>query len=158
MTYARLEIPLQDIDGTNRLPLANWLALCEKWSFGLRGLRLTIVHLPNVMATSSGPDSGGVGKGEPSLAAICPAPGSGVQVTVEDPATSDYPWIDAGLRKLEALRRLEVELKTTLLSDNEKLDWCEGLRGRLSRRLGGVGGGEGRGEDVHVVCVRAKVN
>ncbi|KAK4207037.1 hypothetical protein QBC37DRAFT_434096 [Rhypophila decipiens] len=144
MTYVRLEIPLEDIDGSNKLHLANWEALCEKWAFGLRGLRLTIVHLPNLMTLSSGGGDSAEKRGA-SLAAICPAPGA-------EGSRVNYPWIDAGLKKLEALRRLEVELKTTMLTDNQKLDWCEGLKGMLSRGL------QGGKEDVEIACVRAKVN
>ncbi|KAM7200461.1 hypothetical protein V8F33_003907 [Rhypophila sp. PSN 637] len=145
MTYVRLEIPLEDIDGSNKLHLANWEALCEKWAFGLRGLRLTIVHLPNLMMLGSGGGGDAAEKRGASLAAICPAPGvEGSRV--------NYPWIDAGLKKLEALRRLEVELKTTMLTHNQKLDWCEGLKGMLSRGL------QGGKEDVEIACVRAKVN
>ena len=72
---------------------------------------------------------------------VCPARGG--------EGGGEYPWIDGGLRKLGALRWLEVELKTGVLSDGEKLDWCEGLKGRMDR---GRGGGEG----VDVVCVRGR--
>lgn len=149
MTYVRLEIPIEDIDGSNKLHLANWEALCEKWSFGLRGLRLTIVHLPNLMTLGSGGDTGQREKGA-QLVAICPAPGKGCAIS--ESSQSGYRWINAGLKKLAALRWLEVELKTTMLTDDQKLDWCEGLKGALSRGL------RAEREDVEIACMRSKAN
>ncbi|KAK3328921.1 hypothetical protein B0H66DRAFT_6771 [Apodospora peruviana] len=129
MRHVRLEISARDLDGTDKQRLANWEALCEKWAFGLRGLRLTIIVIDEKTF------------------------GSTMDWTTDDNNQQQvYPWVDRGLKKLEALRSLEVELKTlatTALTDERKLDWCEGLRRRLLLPVPGRGG-----SNIDVVCVK----
>ncbi|KAM7194275.1 hypothetical protein V8F20_008022 [Naviculisporaceae sp. PSN 640] len=135
MTNVRLELRLVDIDGSDPRRKTQWEAVCEKWAFGLRELRLTIEQWP---------DNNGRYK-RSTLESLCPEPGNG-----NGDCTSGLRWIDAGLKKLAALQRLEVELRTPALDDNQKFDWCERLKGFLSRGL------PGQEEDIKFLCVKQK--
>ncbi|KAK0630025.1 hypothetical protein B0T17DRAFT_207995 [Bombardia bombarda] len=138
MRYARLEVPAREVfcagcvgsgSGSRQQKLeADWGELCEYWSVGLRGLRLKI-DLGQEDAYSS-PSSSSSSSSSPFW--ICEQCG----------------WVDGGLRKLRALRSLEVELKGSrpLLTVDWKLGWCEDLRAQIN---------DGKTEDefVSVVCV-----
>ncbi|KAK1480446.1 hypothetical protein CTAM01_14388 [Colletotrichum tamarilloi] len=114
MRWARLEMLGRDFTGP---ALKEWIELCEHWSFGLRGLRLKVLI------------GGGIFEPTAPFSALknnaeAQAMGLGSKTTRPDPRPE---WIEEGLRKLRALRRLEVELSVLDWGDGEKLEWCAEL-------------------------------
>ncbi|KAK1690102.1 hypothetical protein BDP55DRAFT_649667 [Colletotrichum godetiae] len=117
MRWARLEMLGRDFTGP---ALKEWTELCEHWASGLRGLRLKILI------------GGGIFEPTAPFSALknnaeAQAMGLGSKTTRPDPRPE---WIEEGLRKLKALRRLEVELSVLDWGDGEKLEWCSEL-GRM---------------------------
>ncbi|KAK1716088.1 hypothetical protein CaCOL14_009201 [Colletotrichum acutatum] len=114
MRWARLEMLGRDFTGP---ALKEWTELCEHWASGLRGLRLKILI------------GGGIFEPTAPFSALknnaeAQAMGLGSKTTQPDPRPE---WIEEGLRKLRALRRLEVELSVLDWGDGEKLEWCAEL-------------------------------
>ncbi|OHE96688.1 hypothetical protein CORC01_08005 [Colletotrichum orchidophilum] len=134
MRWARLEMLGRDFTGPT---LKEWIELCGHWTSGLRGLRLKILI------------GGGIFEPTAPFAALnnnaeAQAMGLGSITTRPDPRLE---WIEEGLRKLEALRRLEVELSVLDWGDGEKVEWCTELGKMLNV------GREGEEGIVVVRCV-----
>jgi len=127
LRWARVELPARALAAPAALA-----ELCGLWADGVRGLRVRVDCAPGRAAGWKGL-GGGEGPEPEGEAALGPA-GEG------------RPWVREGLRRLTALRQLEVELAGSRWSDGEKVEWCRGLEAELN---------EGRmGEErVAVVCV-----
>lgn len=120
MRFARLELQRSDL--TDEAPLCDWAELCGFWADGLRGLRLRIAVVEGnlrPLARAEAPDVKGLERGIRTPESVC-------------------PWIDGGLKKLRALKYLEVELAVGRMDNDEKLRWCDDLSRMLnqSRREG----------------------
>ncbi|KAK3934944.1 hypothetical protein QBC46DRAFT_59786 [Diplogelasinospora grovesii] len=131
MRYVRLELMLGDINcvGASRGRMDDWTELCGFWGNGIRGLRLKIFH-----------------HGQTTSAGTLSSKGDNCVMDLVNEA--NYPWIGSGLKKLRALRDLEVDLREPSLTNEQRLRWCEKLSERLNE--------ERSNEEttcVRVVCV-----
>ncbi|KAK1994934.1 hypothetical protein LX36DRAFT_713504 [Colletotrichum falcatum] len=118
MRFARLELLGRDFAGSM---LKEWVELCGHWAQGLRGLRLKILvgsglHEPMDISVAL--------NGNAEARALWLAPGTAAR---REPAPG---WIEEGLKRMRALRRLEVELAVLDWGDDEKVAWCVEL-GRI---------------------------
>ncbi|KAJ0164151.1 hypothetical protein CTA2_1648 [Colletotrichum tanaceti] len=135
MRFARLEMLGRDFTGP---ALKEWVELCGHWAAGLRGLRLKVLI------------GGGILEPTATFAALndnaeAQATGLGLRTTRTGPRPE---WIEQGLRRMGALRRLEVELSVLDWSNDEKVAWCV----ELGRILNKGRSEEGR-EMIVVSCV-----
>ncbi|TQN72477.1 hypothetical protein CSHISOI_02992 [Colletotrichum shisoi] len=135
MRFARLEMLGRDFTGP---ALKEWIELCGHWAAGLRGLRLKVLI------------GGGIFEPTATFAALddnaeAQATGLGLRTARPGPRPE---WIEQGLKRLGALRRLEVELSVLDWGDDEKVAWCV----ELGRILNEGRPEEGR-EKIVVSCV-----
>ncbi|KPM43362.1 hypothetical protein AK830_g3160 [Neonectria ditissima] len=142
LRFVRLEILARDLvggpggsgDGAGH---EEWLALCDDWAGGLRGLRMKMVlgggaHM-SVMAASPEEE-------EEELEKKKKKDGDGGEVLW----AAARLRVAAGLRRLGRLERLEMELVSREMKDDDKARWCEVLEEEL-RAVDGLRG-------VRVVC------
>ncbi|KAL0935088.1 uncharacterized protein CTRU02_209679 [Colletotrichum truncatum] len=130
MRYARLEMLGRDFTSPT---LKEWIDLCGCWTNGLRGLRLKIL----------------IGGGIFEPAATFAALNNNAEAQAMD--ISHFPdpkpeWIEEGLRKLRALKQIEVELTVLDWDDAQKLEWCGALEAILNEE-------REEGQKVIVRCV-----
>lgn len=131
--FVRLEMLATELadDGHG---IHRWTDVCEKWSRGLRGLRLRVV--------------GGKGPGilpvKPALTAqMWPSTETTEEEREKDERARrefgrEIPcraWVTDGLAKLRALDQLEVEMVLPQWSAKEKLAWCARLQ-EVLREIG----------------------
>ncbi|GAB1310199.1 hypothetical protein MFIFM68171_00409 [Madurella fahalii] len=149
MRFARLEMKVRDLvcDAEGRLDM--WEELCGFWREGLQGLRVKI-EVEDLVALGARvkrevwehprlwvpkPEAEGEGEGE----------GEGKREGEGLP----WRWVDCGLRRLRALKIVEVELAglgMEKLGEEGKAKWCRQLSERLN---------EGRREWERIVVLCA---
>ncbi|KAK2011388.1 hypothetical protein LZ32DRAFT_498671, partial [Colletotrichum eremochloae] len=118
MRFVRLEMLGRDFTGPE---LKEWVELCDHWASGLRGLRLKVLV------------GGGLFEPTVTFAALDGNAEAQALGLVPGTATRREPvpeWIEEGLKRMRALRRLEVELTVLDWGDDEKIAWCVEL-GRI---------------------------
>ncbi|OHW94127.1 hypothetical protein CSPAE12_07223 [Colletotrichum incanum] len=135
MRFARLEMLGRDFTGP---ALKEWVELCGHWASGLRGLRLKVLI------------GGGIFEPTATFAALNDNAEAQAMALKSNTARPEPrpEWIEEGLRRMRALRRLEVELSVLDWGDDEKIAWCV----ELERILNDGRREEGR-ERVVVSCV-----
>lgn len=132
MRFVRLEILARDLVGNGGGSGAGqeeWLALCDDWAPGVRGLRMKLVlggTATGVMAANAGPDPEKAAGGFAELQEL------------------SRQRIANGLSRMGKLERVEMELVTRELEKGDKLRWCAALEEEL-RAAPGL-------EGVGVVC------
>jgi hypothetical protein len=135
MRYARLEMLARDFTGAG---LKEWKDLCTFWSPGLRGLRLKVLVGGSVFGPVT--DDTQTTGSAPEREAMSVADGT------------PKPWIEEGLKKIAALRSLEVELVVSDWTNEQKLEWSSALEGILNE-------GRGVGEErVSVVSAERELD
>lgn len=162
MRFARLELRVRDlvvhdppfpaaaqvaggVGGGANATASPWEELCGYWTEGLRGLRVKIEaeDLYGGAATSAG---AGMDRAVWSHPRMCDSRWKGKG---NGEGAGPWRWVDYGLRRLSALRVVEVELAgqaMETLGDEGKAEWCA----RLSERLN-----EGRTEEEKTVVLCA---
>lgn len=111
MRYVRLDILAKDLSGAYA---AEWMELCELWAHGLQGLRLRIAGY--------GPFGAWVSDDLPQ--GVTPA----ATKTADAGGGLPRQWLEAGLVRLAALRRLEIDLALPHWDNEGKMAWCHGLQ------------------------------
>ncbi|KXX83220.1 hypothetical protein MMYC01_200248 [Madurella mycetomatis] len=143
MRFARLEIKVRDLVCAGEGRVDMWEELCGFWREGLQGLRVKI-EVEDLVA--SGPGMKREIWGHPRIwESERDEDGEGDMEMGGVP----WRWVDCGLRRLRALKIVEVELAGPCmekLGDEGKAEWC----GQLSERLN-----EGRREWERTVVLCA---
>jgi hypothetical protein len=106
--YIRLELLVRDLAGAG---LAEWAGLCEFWAVGLRGLRL------KVQLSWAGSITVDESKMSPAEREI---------MSLEETGACKE-WIHNGLKKLLALRELDIELVLPEWESQQKVEWTQRL-------------------------------
>ena len=114
MRYVRLELQGSDLAGDR---LRDWREVCEFWADGLKGLRLKILVDGRVFIPHFG--VGYMDDADQLLDA---------QELIGD----NDEWIQDGLKRLLALRHLEIELAESQWSNDQKVEWCNDLSKKLN--------------------------
>jgi hypothetical protein len=128
MRYARLELLASDLSGNH---VDEWRELCVLWSKGLTGLRLKIV----------------TGASAPGYWSRLGASRRNLFVEVRNPRGEAHVWVESGLKLMEKLRCLEVELIVEDWDNREKAEWCQSLEDVMNEsRCSG-------NDQVRVACV-----
>ncbi|GKT41726.1 uncharacterized protein ColSpa_01907 [Colletotrichum spaethianum] len=119
MRFTRLEMLGRDFTGP---ALKEWIELCGHWGSGLRGLRLKILI------------GGGIFEPTATFAALnnnAEAQAMGLNSKTVRPEPRPE-WIEGGLKRMKALRRLEIELSVLDWGADEKIAWCAELERMLN--------------------------
>lgn len=126
MRFARLEMLGRDFTGP---ALKEWVELCGCWASGLRGLRLKILI------------GGGIFEPTATFAALNNNAGAqAIGLSSRRHCPEPKPeWIEEGLKRITALRWLEVELSVLDWEDEEKVEWCAELERILNAGKEGEG-------------------
>ncbi|KAK7423959.1 hypothetical protein QQX98_000831 [Neonectria punicea] len=134
LRFVRLEILARDLVGDNGggdgAGHEEWLALCDDWAPGLRGLRMKMVLGGTSTAVVAGSElekDAGAGAGGEVL------------------RTEARRRVVAGLCRMGRLERVEMELVTREMKNGDRARWCEELEEELRAAGGGLAG-------VSVVC------
>lgn len=114
MRYVRLELQGSDLAGDR---LREWGQVCEFWADQLRGLRLKILLDGRAFIPHFGASY--MDHGDPELDA-------------EKLVGDNDEWIRDGLRRLMALKHLEIELVDSQWSNDQKVEWCNDLSRKLN--------------------------
>lgn len=125
MRWVRLEVMERGLEGgTSSEGSKEWLALCDAWAKGIRGLRLKIVG------------GGWVGEQRDWIKPI-----DGSEDDEERGFLYGWNW-DDGLLAMERLERVEIEIELAGWDNEDKVAWCRRLEERLHEK----------GSSVEIVC------